>query len=584
MNVVAAVRFYIKKMTEESGAGMKILLLDQETKSIVSVAYSQSEIASKEVYLFDLLENPNRDYMKHLKCLCMIRPTKQNIQNLIRELKNPKYGQYYLYFTNAVEKMDVKSLAENDEQEVIREVQEFFADYIAINQHVFSINLPKIGDSHKWNENALKRTAQGLISVLLSLKKSPVIRYQNSSEMCRKLAESIRNIISRDANLFDFRQNDVAPVLLILDRREDTVTPLLNQWTYQAMVHELLGIRSNIVSLKNVPGISKELEEIILSAEYDEFYENNMYSNYGEICVKIKELMEDFQKKSQSTTKVETIADMKAFVENYPQFKKMSGTVAKHVTLVGELSRLVTTQNIMELSEAEQQLACQEDHAEIVLKIRNLIKDTRVKTSDILRLVCLYALRYEKSSTSELMSLKDALNKRGGLTDQEREFMNKIVVYGGSKFRETDLFLNQNPMAITKRLLKGLKGIENVYTQHTPLVKDLVEQLIKGKLREASYPFVGINNFKERPQDIIVFVVGGITYEETSAIQTINRAYAGNIRILIGGTYIHNFKSFIDEVLSLVGSGYISNDSSQFNTKLNSSSFKSSLASAMKDF
>ena len=47
--------------------------------------------------------------------------------------------------------------------------------------------------------------------------------------MCRKLAESIRNIISRDTNLFDFRQNDIAPVLLILDRREDPVTPLLNQ-------------------------------------------------------------------------------------------------------------------------------------------------------------------------------------------------------------------------------------------------------------------------------------------------------------------------------------------------------------------
>ena len=102
------------------------------------------------------------------------------------------------------------------------------------------------------------------------------------------------------------------------------------------MVHELLGIKSNIVSLKNVPGISKDLEEIVLSAEYDEFYENvrrrrslkkhcfyfnfyivkkfilkNMYSNYGEICMKIKELMEDFQKRSQSTTKVETIADMK---------------------------------------------------------------------------------------------------------------------------------------------------------------------------------------------------------------------------------------------------------------------------------
>lgn len=31
MNVVAAVRNYVKKMTDESGSGMKILLLDQET-------------------------------------------------------------------------------------------------------------------------------------------------------------------------------------------------------------------------------------------------------------------------------------------------------------------------------------------------------------------------------------------------------------------------------------------------------------------------------------------------------------------------------------------------------------------------
>lgn len=68
--------------------------------------------------------------------------------------------------------------------------------------------------------------------------------------------------------------------------------------------------------------------------------------------------------------------------------------------------------------------------------------------------------------------------------------------------------------------------------------------MIKGKLREASYPLLGISNYKERPQEIIVFIVGGITYEETAAIQTINRAYAGNIKILIGGTYVHNFNRF----------------------------------------
>jgi hypothetical protein len=40
------------------------------------------------------------------------------------------------------------------------------------------------------------------------------------------------------------------------------------------MVHEVFGIKSNIVSLRDVPGITKDLEEVILSAEYDDFYEN----------------------------------------------------------------------------------------------------------------------------------------------------------------------------------------------------------------------------------------------------------------------------------------------------------------------
>lgn len=51
----------------------------------------------------------------------------------------------------------------------------------------------------------------------------------------------------------------MAPLLLILDRRNDPVTPLLSQWTYQAMVHELIGIQNGRVDLSQVPGIRPEL-------------------------------------------------------------------------------------------------------------------------------------------------------------------------------------------------------------------------------------------------------------------------------------------------------------------------------------
>lgn len=54
--------------------------------------------------------------------------------------------------------------------------------------------------------------------------------------------------------VFDFgsRSN---PIVLLLDRRDDPVTPLLMQWTYQAMIHELLGINENTVKL-NSPKVS----------------------------------------------------------------------------------------------------------------------------------------------------------------------------------------------------------------------------------------------------------------------------------------------------------------------------------------
>lgn len=48
---------------------------------------------------------------------------------------------------------------------------------------------------------------------------------------------------------------------------------------------------------------------------------------------------------------------MKRFVEEYPEFRKLGGNVSKHVALVGELSRLVSKEKLLELGEVEQGLA-----------------------------------------------------------------------------------------------------------------------------------------------------------------------------------------------------------------------------------
>jgi hypothetical protein len=40
------------------------------------------------------LDNQNREKMRHLRCLCFIRPSPESIQSLIEELREPKYGEY----------------------------------------------------------------------------------------------------------------------------------------------------------------------------------------------------------------------------------------------------------------------------------------------------------------------------------------------------------------------------------------------------------------------------------------------------------------------------------------------------------
>lgn len=46
-----------------------------------------------------------------------------------------------------------------------------------------------------------------------------------------------------------------------------------------------------------------------------------MFKNYGEIGQTMKSLMDEYQLKSKSHQKLENISDMKAFIDNYPQFK-----------------------------------------------------------------------------------------------------------------------------------------------------------------------------------------------------------------------------------------------------------------------
>ncbi|CEG80955.1 Putative Vacuolar protein sorting-associated protein [Rhizopus microsporus] len=95
MDVIKAIQHYANKMIEDV-PGMKALLLDTETTPIISLVTTQSALLTKECYLIDRIDNRNRDRLKHLKCICFLRPTREALHYLVAELREPAYGDYYL--------------------------------------------------------------------------------------------------------------------------------------------------------------------------------------------------------------------------------------------------------------------------------------------------------------------------------------------------------------------------------------------------------------------------------------------------------------------------------------------------------
>jgi len=498
----------------------------------------------------------------HLKAICFLRPTEGNVGLLVRELssKTPRYSEYHLFFTGIVPTSLLRLLADNDEYEYIKQIQEFYCDFLPVNQDLLSLNCRNtigmtMSAGTAWARDHAPlyiRNREGLASMLLALKRQPtVIRYQKSSMLAKQLAMDTQESIAAD-QIFHFRKRGVNTLLLILDRCDDPVTPLLSQWTYQGMVHELLGLNNNRVVLKGAPGVHKDLEEVVLSSAQDEFFHKNKFANFGELGEAIKKLLDDYQKQTQSHTNMQSnlnsIEEMQAFMEKFPEIKSRSHNVSKHVAIMGELARLVDVCSLLDVSQFEQELACTEDHATHIRELMEKLASVTVKVPDKLRLGLLYAIRYEQQGF--LSRVKNAMID-GGVSSNMVDLMDIILRYAGEKVRGPGLFGSHDVISkMTKNFMSSVQGVSNVYAQHVPLVIDTIHSVVRNRLKETTHPFLNASVSKP-PQEIIIFMLGGVTYEEATKVSEFNANNTYGVKVILAGSTIHNSTSFLDELKAL---------------------------------
>jgi vacuolar protein sorting-associated protein 45 len=230
LDCMRAVSSYVTKMLRPRDkerarevSGVKVLLLDKETKVMLSMVVGMNEILARDVFLVELLDAPHPG-MKHIKALVLVRPTEENVRLLRTALAapgGPDFAEYHLFFTNVVPGDALRRLADADKTGAVHQVQEYYADYYAVAPDAFSLSLtsslalsrPRASYSTH-EEAAMKRAQQGLLALLLSLKVRPLIRYQASSDAASKLALELTGSISGERELFTFSKTGSQTLLV----------------------------------------------------------------------------------------------------------------------------------------------------------------------------------------------------------------------------------------------------------------------------------------------------------------------------------------------------------------------------------
>lgn len=540
---------YVSRMIPEDGS-MKVLLLDEETLACVSMSFSQTSLLKRGVFLVDTVDNTltMRGPMPTMRCCIFVRPSPKEVEAVCRELKAARYASYHIVFSNAIATDTLDVLARADTQSLVTSVEEYFCDIAVANNDLFTIStrphalIPMlIPVAH------FQRIAEGLAATFLALRKKPHVRFQKNSAFARRVATELVNILKADPDLYAFKHRDT--VLLINDRADDPVTPILSPWTYQAMLHELVGIRGNRLTL---PGTVKEEDGYCFSEHDDSFYAANMFANWGDLCASVKSFVDQCKETLNIDKSTATMEEIKQFMQKLPQTKTMTGTVTKHATVVSHLANCIKQRNLLDVSLLEQDIVSTSSQSDHWSRLTEICRRSDIDKKDLLRLCLLYNLRYEKHGAPS--RCEELLN-----TADERLLIRKIRDYFGD--RPVDVLFASG--GVMSSIVKTFSDVGNIYTQHEPALKKILHSMILGKLDADSYPYVPVQNLPTgvyRPKEVIVFTCGGVTYAEAALVRAINKGAAfssgsltlpaaqADVKVLLGGTSILSSAAFLEEL------------------------------------
>ncbi|KAI1455349.1 Sec1-like protein [Annulohypoxylon moriforme] len=308
----------------------KVLIFDDLGRDVISSVMRVNDLRSMGVTMHMHLA-ASRHPIPDVPAIYLVEPNAKNLEGITNDLQKGVYSPAYINFLSSIPRPLLEDFASQTATagtaEHIAQLFDQYLNFIVAEPDLFSLGMQK--EHTYWALNSAKtkdeeldhvvdRIVSGLFSVAVTMGVIPIIRCPKGAaaemiagKLDRKLRDHILN--SKD-NLFSNTRPTSStgtpasrPVLVILDRNVDLNPMLSHSWTYQSLVHDVLNMKLNRITIETpvdeenpAKGVTKKAYDLTST---DFFWEKNSGVPFPQVAEDIDAELMRYKEDAQEITK-----------------------------------------------------------------------------------------------------------------------------------------------------------------------------------------------------------------------------------------------------------------------------------------